>query len=259
MGHHVLAAAALLAMAGAAHASAPFAGVAIDNEFDEAVKVYVGQDYLGTVLGEQDRTFRVRAGYTPIRVMYGDDTLVSTSVRLLPGTVTHVDVEIPRVPVEIANRGRQPVLVALGGRSTWIGPGDERTLTLRAGEREVQTWVSSHRGGLREVESFEVRLDVLDRDQRIVVSDTPLPGTLTVDNHERQSMMVFVDGRERGTVTAGRSLDLDVEPGSVRVMLVSHDGDLRIYDTVDVDRGETTELQLGMPSVVMSRPVCMMR
>lgn len=232
-------------------------GFTIDNNFDASVDVFMEGQLIGQVAGDSERSFRVRPGAHRVTVRFRGDELLTTNLNLMPGRHTEIDVKAPWIGVQVTNQGRQPVFVELGHKDAWLTPGATTTLTVRAGDKELTSYVSGRYGQLHLVEQMDLFVGTKSP-MRIAVADTPIPGRLTIRNTRSVSARAYIDGSEAGIIKANSNRTFTAEVGQSRVLVVSADGHILYDGHVGIERGETESLALA--GAVHNAPaVCQVR
>ncbi|MBT3221860.1 MAG: hypothetical protein HN348_22520 [Proteobacteria bacterium] len=221
------------------------ARIIIENAFEAPVDVFLDGSREGTIRGDGEKTFAVRAGFTNVLVKRPNGTtLLKEMVRLSPGDATYLKVKQGKGTILVNNRGDEPLFIS--SRETeidlWILPGETGRLSLPAGELRLTASIWSW-SGMQVMESRTVWVE--PHSERLVSLnfDAHL-ATLLLRNDDYRDVRVYVDGRFLSTLRSNQTGNFDIKPGTVHVRAVSVDGRVVYENSVTLRRDAETRLVL---------------
>lgn len=200
----------------------------IDNRSGEQAEVYVDGQWRGSVRPGDDRTFSVSPGRHHIEAtgrsglrLFADrldfHTGRTSAVRLAPPLATLVLVNDGPVPLYVDTRGIAPF---------WMLPGARHELDLPPGPATVTTQIAGRFGPTPVGSTSLALLGGRRTVAEIGWQAPPATSRLTMVNHQRRTLRVYVGGQEVGVLRPGASDTFQVRPGRHQVTVVEHGGDI---------------------------------
>ena len=246
---------ALVSLLMCASAYAQNARIIVENDFEATVDVFLDGSREGSIRGESEKTFAVRAGLTNVVVKRPNGmALLKETVHLSGGDAVFLKVKQGTGTIFIKNRGDEPLFISSRDAAVdlWILPGATGRLSLPAGElrltASIWTW-----GGMQVMESRTVWVEPRSERSVSLNFDAHL-ATLLVRNDDYRDVRVYVDGRYLSTLRSNQTLDFDINPGTVHVKAISLDGRLVYENRVTLRRDAETRLVVHRTAPVHHAP-----
>jgi hypothetical protein len=206
----------------------------IDNHTGLLVEVFVDGRFVGAVRDGQDYDFPSQPGTRRVTVKLQDGTVAyDQTLRLNPHAEAEVELGPLLATVVLDNDGNSPLWVTVSGVAPfWLMPDTRQSLQLRPGPVHVDGAVYGPRG-LATV----VSQDLFARPAATLIADlgwSPAPPSsrVTIHNHERTDVRVYVAGAEIAALRPGSSTTMEVRPGQHQVTVVANHGGILFNDRV---------------------------
>jgi hypothetical protein len=212
----------------------PPAFVEVRDDAGTDVDLYVDGAWLGPVTSGTTGSFRASAGRHTLTVRARVDGAILSDQRLdlLPGRSTFLPIAPPRVALQLANHGPAPLYVTVAGdaRGFWLTPGTRQRVDVAVGVVPITTSVYGPRG-LVPVDRHDVIVPYGARGlvQELGWAAGPPTTALTLTNHERTTVRVWIAGREVAVIPPGATRQVQVAAGRHPVV-VTEDGGRVLWD-----------------------------
>lgn len=158
-------------------------------------------------------------------------------------------------PLTVVNDGQAPLLVSVGPPSAgvWVVPGQPVVLDVPVGRTVLTTSVWTFEG-LVELERRPVVVTFGGRCHERVGLTADARSWVTLTNHERRAITVYVDGRAVATVPPWSSRGLDLPPGRHLVAVVDERGRLLYHAPTFVHPRTDYDVQIAGGVTVTPMP-----
>lgn len=224
------------------------APLTIENQSNAQLKLFVDGRFMGEIRDGFERIFSVAPGYHDIRVscdgmdMYNKRTYVSQNrgkeLTIRPATGT----------LALTNVGSQAIMVSINdGRDLWLAPGQSQKYEVFAGLAELDATYWDHHGQQRiQTQRFDIDPGRTTHATTGIKQDMR-SGEIQLSNSGYETLSIFIDGRDVGSIRSGNTKTFAVDTGNTWVMAVQPDGDTVFSDKLNVRSNETERLSLGQP------------
>ena len=212
----------------------------VDNDRFISVEVLVDGREIGTVSADSKEAFRLRPGTRSIRVTTrSGQTILARNIRILPRASGELDVPAFESKLTVRNRTKvDAVLTVNGKRFRELDAGESVQLIRAPGLVDLEL---TSRGRVIE----ETKLTLRSGKKNTWTVDRPILSTLLVENSRKQTIRVLIDGKDRGLIAAGARRNIELEPGTHRVLVINDNGRILESERVELSRFETERFEVA--------------